>query len=66
MEILLYSFFIAMKSEIERHKWYESEKVGYDVGYEFALVDWCMKHKSDWRLYYMQQLTVSASMQKNG
>ena len=28
------------REEILRHKWIESEKAGYDIGFERALLDW--------------------------
>jgi len=34
-----------------RHKWLESEKAGYDIGFERALLDWIVKHRSNWRKY---------------
>lgn len=33
-----------MKQEIQLHKWYESEKAGYDIGWERATVDWMIRH----------------------
>jgi hypothetical protein len=45
----LYKEFQAEREEILRHKWIESEKVGYDIGFERALTDWIMKHRSKWR-----------------
>ena len=33
-----------MKEEILLHKWYQSEKAGYDVGWERASVDWMVHH----------------------
>ncbi len=45
----LYQEFIAERDEILRHKWYESEKAGRDVGFEYALTDWNLKHRADWR-----------------
>ena len=30
--------------EIERHKYFLSEKAGYDVGWEFAEQDWLSNH----------------------
>lgn len=33
----------AMKQEILRHKWIESEKAGYDIGWERACVDWMIR-----------------------
>jgi len=48
-ESLLYKEFLAEREEILRHKWIESEKAGYDVGFEKALLDWIVKHRSSWR-----------------
>ena len=45
----LYREFLAEREEILRHKWLESEKVGIDVGFEDALTDWMVKHRSEWR-----------------
>ncbi|SPE61531.1 conserved hypothetical protein [Verrucomicrobia bacterium] len=46
---LLYREFQAEREEILRHKWYESEKKGHDIGFELAQVDWRIKHGSQWR-----------------
>lgn len=40
--------FIAERDEILRHKWLESEKAGHDVGFEKALLDWVIHHRSCW------------------
>ena len=48
-ESLLYKEFLAEREEILRHKWIESEKAGHDVGFEKALLDWIIKHRSSWR-----------------
>ena len=32
-----------------RHKWLESEKAGADIGFEEALTDWMVNHRSQWR-----------------
>lgn len=45
----LYREFLAERAEILRHKWLESEKAGRDVGFERALTDWKVKHRSQWR-----------------
>jgi hypothetical protein len=45
----LYKEFQAELDEIMRHKWLESEKAGCDIGFERALTDWIMKHRSKWR-----------------
>ena len=41
-ETSLYREFLAQKEEIMKHKWYESEKAGRDVGFAYALIDWTM------------------------
>ena len=45
----LYREFQAEREEILRLKWLESEKAGYDIGFERALTDWIMKHRAAWR-----------------
>ena len=45
----LYREFQAEREEILKHKWLESEKAGYDIGFERALTDWIMRHRSAWR-----------------
>jgi hypothetical protein len=45
----LYREFQAEREEILRHKWIESEKAGQDIGFERALTDWIIKHRSTWR-----------------
>jgi hypothetical protein len=44
----LYKEILAMKEEIMKHKWYESEKAGYDIGFTKALMDWTIKFKTKW------------------
>lgn len=46
---LLYREFLAEREEILRHKWIESEKAGHDIGFEKALLDWIVRHRSSWR-----------------
>jgi hypothetical protein len=48
-ESLLYKEFLAEREEILRHKWIESEKAGHDIGFEKALLDWIVRHRSSWR-----------------
>jgi|GEM_PF-3281871 len=50
-----YKEFLAERDEILRHKDVESEKVGCDVGFECALLDWIEKHRSAWREGRLQQ-----------
>lgn len=45
----LYREFQAEREEILKHKWIESEKAGRDIGFEQALTDWILKHRSKWR-----------------
>ena len=45
----LYKEFLAEREEILKHKWIESEKAGKDIGFERALLDWILKHRSNWR-----------------
>jgi hypothetical protein len=45
----LYREFQAEREEILKHKWIESEKAGTDIGFERALTDWIIKHRSKWR-----------------
>jgi hypothetical protein len=56
-ESLLYKEFLAEREEILRHKWIESEKAGYDVGFEKALLDWIVKHRSAWRAQRQKEIT---------
>ena len=46
---VLYKEFLAEREEILKHKWIESEKAGSDIGFEKALLDWIVKHRSNWR-----------------
>lgn len=44
----LYREYLALRAEVDKHKWYESEKVGYDIGFPRALIDWTIKFKGAW------------------
>jgi hypothetical protein len=46
----LYQEFLAEREEILRHKWLESERLGHDIGFERALLDWIRKHRESWRM----------------
>ena len=35
----------AMKTDVEKHKWYESEKAGHDIGWDRAYTDWIVRIK---------------------
>jgi len=55
----LYREFQAEREEILKHKWIESEKVGYDIGFERALTDWIIKYRSKWRKERQAQLPAT-------
>jgi hypothetical protein len=44
-----YKEFLVERQEVLRHKWIESEKAGYDIGFERALLDWTQRYRSAWR-----------------
>jgi len=46
---VLYKECLAEREEILKHKWIESEKAGADIGFEKALLDWIVRHRSNWR-----------------
>ena len=48
---LIYKDFLEEREEVLKHKWLESEKKGYDIGYSTALIDWIIKYRSGWRNY---------------
>ena len=52
---VLYKEFLAEREEILKHKWIESEKAGSDIGFEKALCDWIVKHRSNWRTKRMKE-----------
>jgi hypothetical protein len=53
----LYQEFLAEREEILKHKWIESERLGYDIGFERALLDWIRKHRDSWRAARRAQLS---------
>ncbi len=57
----LYQEFLAEREEILRHKWIESERLGYDIGFERALLDWIRKHRDGWRAARRPPSTPSAT-----
>jgi hypothetical protein len=57
----LYQEFLAEREEILKHKWIESERLGYDIGFERALLDWIRKHRDSWRAARRAQLAAGSS-----
>jgi hypothetical protein len=58
----LYQEFLAEREEILKHKWIESERLGYDIGFERALLDWIRKHRDAWRANRRAQLASAAAV----
>ena len=58
----LYQEFLAEREEILRHKWIESERLGYDIGFERALLDWIRKHRDAWRIARRTQMTQTSTV----
>ncbi|HRE80990.1 MAG TPA: hypothetical protein PLN52_08065 [Opitutaceae bacterium] len=57
----LYQEFLAEREEILKHKWLESERLGYDIGFERALLDWIRKHRESWRAARRAQIAQQTS-----
>jgi len=57
----LYQEFLAEREEILKHKWIESERLGYDIGFERALLDWIRKHRDSWRAARRAQLGTNVT-----
>ena len=47
----LYREFLEEREEVLKHKWLESEKKVYDIGYSAALIEWILKYRTNWRNY---------------
>jgi hypothetical protein len=56
----LYQEFLAEREEILKHKWLESEKAGYDIGFERALTDWIVRYRSPWRRWRKTQRSAQS------
>ena len=61
----LYQEFLAEREEILKHKWLESERLGYDIGFERALLDWIRKHRDTWRASRRAQLGLTPASAAN-
>ena len=62
---VLYKEFLAEREEILCHKWLESEKAGHDIGFERALLDWIVKHRSSWREKRQGQLQLHSQQARS-
>lgn len=45
---LVYKEFLALKEEVNKHKWYESERAGYDIGWPRAWMSWTFRYRNQW------------------
>jgi hypothetical protein len=45
---LLFRAWQAEREEVLRHKWFESERAGRDVGMDSARVSWVLHHRTRW------------------
>lgn len=50
--------------EINRHRWIESEKAGYDIGFETASVDWLERFSAAWMQYHMPHRKTTSRSSK--
>lgn len=46
--------------EINRHLWIESEKAGYDIGFERAAEDWLKRFSGEWIKYHASEKGLEA------
>ncbi len=51
----LHEFIVLQIEEIDRHKWIESQKAGYDLG-DRAVFDWVEKHAATFRRHVLETL----------
>ena len=47
--------------EVNRHLWIESEKAGYDIGFDTAAVDWLERFSKAWTNYHLPNHKESKS-----
>jgi hypothetical protein len=53
-----------VKLEIAQYKWIESEKVGYDIGFDKAAEDWFKLHAKAWEAQHSSPVKKSARKAK--
>ena len=52
---LYYRHVVDESSEIDKHKWLESEKTGHDIGKDKARWSWVINHKNEWHSYWIEK-----------
>lgn len=55
---------VQVKKEIERHKWFESEKAGFDIGFDKAAEDWLDRYSEQWLKQHPRQSIKSTGTAK--
>lgn len=50
-----YQQFLAEREEILRYKWVESERRGFDIGFEEALLNWATTERAAWKKRVTQE-----------
>jgi hypothetical protein len=48
-------------AEIRKHKWIESEKKGYELGFATCALDWIQKYGDQWLHYKASSLQYSGA-----
>ena len=43
------------QEEIEKFKWIESERCGFDIGWEQAVREWCRQHYEAWHYHILKE-----------
>lgn len=56
---LLYRHFQAQREEIMKHKWYESERAGHDIGFDHAQTDWTLRYRSKWLKRWRSEILLN-------
>ena len=52
---LYYRHVVDETTEINKHKWIESELVGRDIGKDAARWSWICNHKNDWHSSWVKE-----------
>ena len=60
------TLFVDEREEILKHKWIESEKAGYDIGFEKALLDWIVKYRPSWRDQHAKEARCALEVEQIG
>ena len=53
-----------VKDEINRHLWIESEKAGYDIGWDKGSEDWLENYSADWIKHHLKKRNRGSKKRK--